>query len=137
MPFEVFNRRMAPLAKAPSVTIQKRGTISLNKVAHKMIDEAATVELLFDPDARVIALRPSAESHAYPIRNAQRDSGQTQLSATAFTQYYGIDTEVSRRYEPYVEDGMLCIDLAGKSIEVTSNRAKRKHESPEGDDVAT
>lgn len=137
MPFEVFNKRMAPLAKAPSVTIQKRGTISINRVAHKMIEEAATVELLFDPEAHVIALRPSTESHAYPIRNAQRGSGQTQLSATAFTQYYGIDTEVSRRYEPYLEDGMLCINLDGKSVEVTSNRAKRKPDAPEEELLAT
>ena len=30
MPFEVFDKRMTPLAKAPAVTIQKRGVISLN-----------------------------------------------------------------------------------------------------------
>lgn len=31
MPFEMFDKKMTPLAKAPSVTIQKRGMIPLNK----------------------------------------------------------------------------------------------------------
>lgn len=47
------------------------------------------------------------------------------LSATAFTQYYDIETSVSRRYKPYEQDGMLCIDLSGPSVEVRGNRAKR------------
>lgn len=131
MPFEVFDKRMAPLAKAPSVTIQKRGIFSINKAAHKLIGEPETVELLFDKDAKIIALRPSNELHAYAIRpqSAREKSGQMILSATAFTQYYDLDTSVSRRYPPYVEDGMLCIALNGPSVEVRGNRSKQ-------DDVA-
>ena len=56
---------------------------------------------------------------------SSRDTGQVILSATAFTQYYDIDTSVSRRYKPYEQDGMLCIDLTGPSAEVRGNRAKR------------
>ena len=126
MGFEVFDKRMAPLAKAPSVTIQKRGIFSINRVAHKLIEEPETVELLFDKENKVIALRPSKEPHAYSIRpQPSRDTGQVILSATAFTQYYDIDTSVSRRYKPYEQDGMLCIDLTGPSAEVRGNRAKR------------
>ncbi|MFC0680526.1 hypothetical protein ACFFGH_22055 [Lysobacter korlensis] len=131
MPFEVFDKRMAPLAKAPSITIQKRGIFSINKAAHKLIGEPETVELLFDAEEQIIAMRPSNESHAYGIRpqSAQRDAGQVILSATAFTQYFEIDTSVSRRFKPYEQDGMLCIDLKGPSVEVKGNRAKR--EEPE------
>ncbi|NKT46166.1 hypothetical protein GS908_01205 [Rhodococcus hoagii] len=39
MAFEVFDKRMSPLAKAPSVTIQKRGIFSINKAAHALIGE--------------------------------------------------------------------------------------------------
>lgn len=127
MGFEVFSRRMAPLAKAPSVTIQKRGIVSINSVAHKMINDAETVELLFDKENQIIALRPSQEAHAYAVRpQSSRGTGQVILSATAFTQYYDIDTTVSRRYKPYELDGMLCIDLKGDSVEVRGNRAKRE-----------
>lgn len=131
MPFEVFDKRMAPLAKAPSVTIQKRGIFSINKAAHKLIGEPDTVELLFDKDEQVIALRPSSEAHAYKVRpQSDRDTGQVILAATAFTQYFGIDTSVSRRWTPYEQDGMLCIDLQGKSVEVRGNRSKKSSTEP-------
>lgn len=127
MGFEVFDKRMAPLAKAPSVTIQKRGIFSINKAAHKLIGEPATVELLFDKDNQIVALRESDLPHAYAIRpqSQRRDTGQVILSATAFTQFYEIDTSISRRYKPYERDGMLCIDLKGPSVEVVGNRSKR------------
>jgi len=137
MPFEVFDKRNAPLAKSPSVTIQKRGIFSINKTAHKMIGEAETVELLFDKENQVIGLRPANMSpNAYAIRpQSARATGQAILSATAFTQYYDIDTSVSRRWEPSVKDGILCIDLKGPSAEVRGNRAKKQTDEPKGDDA--
>lgn len=127
MGFEVFDKRMAPLAKAPSITIQKRGIFSINKAAHKLVGEPQAVELLFDKDNQIIALRESDQPHAYAIRpqSQRRDTGQVIMSATAFTQFYGIDTTISRRYKPYVQDGMLCIDLKGPSVEIVGNRSKR------------
>jgi hypothetical protein len=50
MAFEVFDKRQAPLAKAPAVTIQRRGLMSLNRAAYNMINEPSTVELLYDRD---------------------------------------------------------------------------------------
>jgi len=135
MGFEVFDKRMAPLAKASSVTIQKRGIFSINKAAHKLIGEPATVELLFDRENQIVALRESDQPHAYAIRpqSARKDTGQVVMSATAFTQFYEIDTSISRRYKPYEQDGMLCIDLKGPSVEVVGNRSKRApDESSEG-----
>ncbi|WP_144721717.1 hypothetical protein [Agrococcus jejuensis] len=128
MGFEVFDKRMAPLAKAPSITIQKKGIFSINRAAHKLIGEPETVELLFDKDAKIIAMKPSSESHAYNIRPqaSSSENGQMILSASAFTQFYDVDTEVSRRYKPYEQDGMLCIDLRGPSVAVKGNRTKQK-----------
>lgn len=70
MPFEVFDKRMTPLAKAPSVTIQKRGVISLNKAAHDIIGNAGTVELLYDRDRQVMALRATDDSSPTLTRSA-------------------------------------------------------------------
>ncbi|MBM4517264.1 hypothetical protein GS432_16835 [Rhodococcus hoagii] len=99
---------------------------SINKAAHALIGEPATVELLFDKENDVIALRPSTEAHAYAFRpQSSRDTGQVVMSATAFTQYFDIDTSVSRRFKPYEKDGMLCIDLRGPSVKVVGNRTKR------------
>ena len=127
MPFEVFDKRMTPLAKAPSVTIQKRGVISLNKAAHDLVANAETVELLYDRDRKVMALRAADDSspHAYAVRNgSKRGPGQAIVSATAFTQHYGIDTTATRRWKPFIEEGILCVDLTQEGTVITGNRTK-------------
>lgn len=124
MGFEVFDKRAAPMKGAPSVTVQRRGIVSINAPAHALIDKATVVELLFDRDRKVMALRPADTSpRTYELRKPSK-SGQTLLSAFTFMQTYDIDTSVSRRYEPFEEDGMLCINFAGESVEVHGNRAK-------------
>ncbi|MEX5257859.1 hypothetical protein [Kocuria arenosa] len=127
MPVEVFGKRMTPLAKAPSVTLQKRGVISLNKASHDLIGNAETVELLYDRDRNVIALRAADDSspHAYAVSSgSKRGPGQAIVSATAFTANYGIDTTATRRWKPFVEDGMLCVDLTEEGLVITGNRTK-------------
>ncbi|MFF0903207.1 UNVERIFIED_CONTAM: hypothetical protein RF653_05985 [Kocuria sp. CPCC 205316] len=127
MPFEVFDKRMTPLAKTPSVTVQKRGVISLNKAAHDLIDSAETVELLYDRGRQVMAVRATddASPHAYAVRNgSKRGPGQAIISATAFTQHYSIDTTATSRWKPFVEDGMLCVDLSIEGTVITGNRTK-------------
>lgn len=125
MAFEVFDKRQSPMRGAPSVTVQKRGIVSINGAAHKIINATRVVELLFDIDRRVMAIRPAEPStRTYELREPSK-SGQTLLSATAFMDTYGIDTSVSRRYEPFEEDGMLCIDFNGEYTEILGNRAKK------------
>lgn len=139
MPFEVFNKRMTPLAKAPSVTIQKRGVISMNKAAHDLVDNAETVELLYDRDRQVMALRAADDSspHAYAVRSGSKPGpGQAIVSATAFTQYYAIDTTATRRWKPFVEDGMLCVDLTTEGTIITGNRTKTVVDPALASDVA-
>lgn len=134
MAFEVFDKRTAPSSKSPAVTIQKRGIFSINKVAHEMIGAAQNVELLYDPEARIIGIRPVEGSppHAYTMRpQSKRDTGQYILSATAFTQHYDINTLESRRWEPYKDGDMLCIDLKSKSTVIRGNRAKKEPDAAE------
>ncbi|MEX5301372.1 hypothetical protein [Kocuria sabuli] len=136
--FEVFDKRMTPLAKAPAVKIQKRGVISLNRAAHELIDSPETVELLFDAQRSVMALRPADDTspHAYGVRTGStKGPGQAMVSATAFTQHYGIDTTVTRRWRPFVEDGMLCIDLTQTGTVIEGNRAKNR--TPSTPDAGT
>lgn len=135
MGFEVFDKRQAPMRGTPSVTIQKRGIISISGAAHAFIDRARVVELLFDRERKVMALRPSEPSaQSYELREPAK-SGQTLLSATAFTQAYDIDTTVSRRFEPFVEDGMLCVAIEGPSTIVRSNRTKNNSADPSSDEA--
>ena len=54
--FEVFDKRMTPLAKAPSVTIQRRGVISLNRVAHDLINNGGDGGTALRPPAEVLGV---------------------------------------------------------------------------------
>ncbi len=112
MGFEVFDRGRRAPSKAPTFAVQKRGILSFNDASHKLIGEAQFVELLFDPDDRVIALRPSEETpRTYMVRAPEKSPGVRVVSATSFVQHYDIDVSVSRRYVPTVQDGMLCVAL--------------------------
>jgi hypothetical protein len=98
------------------VTLQKRGAISLNASAHRALGAPPSVELLYDRVQRIIGLRPvdPGVPNAYPVRPATTASGPFVVSAMAFTRYYEIDTTVTRRWEAYVEDGVLCVDLTSE-----------------------
>lgn len=124
MAFEVFDKRKSALGKVPSATLQRKGILSLNASAHRLIDFAESVELLFDPENQVIALRPSEASHAYAFRIANKTTGQVIVSLTAFTEYYEVDTSVSRRFTPRKEGDMLCLDLHDGTA-IVGNRSKK------------
>lgn len=112
--FERFSRSMLPLHTAPCVTIQKRGSMSLNRSAFEALGAPGSVELLYDRDAAIIGLRPvtTHAENAYHVRGAARaDGGPWLISAMAFVKFYDIDTSVTRRWAATVEDGVLCVDL--------------------------
>lgn len=139
MAFEVFDKRKTPLAKAPSVTIMKRGTISMTRAAHELLGNAETVELLFDRDRKIVGMKPAAADspHAYVLRpqSPTKQTGPLLLSGTAFTQFYRIDTSASRRFTPHMEDDILCIDLNGPSVEIIGNRSAASSEDAASDEV--
>lgn len=130
VPFEVFHKSSAPLTKVPTLTIQTRGLFSINRSAYALIDNAEAVEFLYDPERSVVGLRPAPleAPNAYPVRpqNASTDTGPLLIAGTAFTKFHNIDTTRARRWVPYVEDGILCVDLNAPSQTVISNRSKSK-----------
>jgi hypothetical protein len=86
------------------------------------------VELLYDSERQVVALRPTDDSspHAYAVRNGSKNGpGQAIVSATAFTAHYGIDTTATRRWKPFTEDGLLCIDLTEEGTVIEGNRTRK------------
>lgn len=131
--FEAFTKSLVPLAATPRVTVQKRGTITLNTAACAALGWPEAVELLYDRDAQVIGLRPvpvSAPNAAFVRPTTKSGRGPYVISAMAFLRYYQIDTQVARRWSATVEDGVLCIDLRGCGTEV-SKRAGDEHRHPE------
>jgi hypothetical protein len=137
--FEVFTRRMVPLAEKAYVTVQKRGNLTLNKSAHVALGEPKVVELLYDAEAGIIGFRAVDEDveHAYPLRpQGGKDAGPFIVAGMAFTKYYGIDTSQARRFPAELIDGVLCIDISQPGTVVTSNRHGRGRQD-EPDATAT
>lgn len=129
MGFEVFQKTSAPLAKVPSVTLQKSGVLSFNRAAMALIGSPGQVELLWDAKRRIIGLRatPEENPNAYPARaqSTKNDKGPILVAAATFANFYKLDLSVSKRWTPYVEDEVLCIDLSTPGQPVTSNRSPR------------
>jgi hypothetical protein len=112
--YEVFKRQRVPRAQDPYVTIHRRGTIALNTPAWEALGSPPAVELLFDQDRNVMALRPVSKgaAHAYQLRQNGTSASSVVLSGTAFFQYYGIPVPAeARRLSAQLEDGMVVVDL--------------------------
>ena len=111
--FEVFTKKLIPLGKEPTVTIQRRGNLTLNTSAFAAMGSPKAVTLMYDRDACIIGLQPAErdDPNAYPPRPAQgRPTGPYVVTAAAFMTYFGIDV-TPRRFKAIFEDGVLCIDL--------------------------
>lgn len=125
MPFEVFDKRSAVMVKSPMVTIQKNGLFSLNKAAYAAMENPEAVELLYDPESRLIGFRPTSPEgmRAFPVRSQGKNANTLMVAGQAFTKHYDIDTSVARRYAVEMRDGMLVLDLNSDSVVVTGPRA--------------
>ena len=119
-----FTRTSTPIGAKPFVTIQRKGTISLNRAAFEALGRPEAVKLLYDQDERMIGLRPAeiGANGAYQVR--PQASSNWLVAGTAFSGFLGLDTAVAKRYDAEMIDGVLAVDLKRPSVEVTSPRAK-------------
>jgi hypothetical protein len=122
--FEVFDKRSVPISGEPMVTVQRKGPISLNLAAFHALGKPSHIELLYDPNERIMGFRALNEplAHAYPVRQQGR-SHTFLIAGHKFLKYYGIPNEVSIRYVAKLYDDVLGVDLKQKGLEVTSNRS--------------
>lgn len=131
MPFETFKRQRSKPGSGPEVTIQRRGTFSLNAQAYEGLGEPEAVELLYDREDRLIGVRKVSPDtrHAYAVRPLNR--GRTWLfSGQAFLKWYGIESPVARRWAVTFEDGTLILDLKQPGEEAQANRAPKAASLP-------
>lgn len=131
MAFEVFDKRAAPPTDQPWVTIQKGGTLSLNRTAYEALGSPAAVQLLFDREEQLIGFRATDPEGpiAYPVRTTSaknRSQNSTWLvSGMAFCKNYGIDASKARRFQPRMENDLLIVDLKKEYADATGYRARR------------
>ena len=127
MAFEVFEKRLGPSGtRAPSATLLKTaGALALNKAAVDMLSGAKTVKVLYDPDKKIIGLRPGEGRDAYKVRPIPNGNGSAQVTMRSFIHHYGIDVSQSLRMTPFEEGGVLCFDL-NKAVPVSRKRRAGK-----------
>lgn len=122
--FEVFNPQSAPREKQPYVSLQRKGTFTLNKAAFQALGEPSHVELLFDR-AGVIGFRPvdATSPTAYAVR-ATEPSGSYAISGSAFVKHYDIDTSAARRWPAQMDAGVLVVRIADGQVVQREPRAR-------------
>lgn len=129
--FETFKKSLIPLGQQPCVTLQKRGTITLNKAAHLALGSPDAVELLYDRDAHILGLRPTAVDvkHASFVRPSTKSgNGPFVISAMAFIRFYAIDTAEARRWPAHLKGTVLYVDLDGPSTVVSKQPNVHRNE---------
>lgn len=123
--FEVFDPQAAIRVKQPLVSLQRKGTFTLNRAAYLTLGEPTHVELLFDGEDQIIGFRavdPSA-STAYAVRSTE-PSGSYAVAGVAFVKHYEIDTTVARRWPAALDNGVLCVQLGGTGEEVVGRNPR-------------
>ena len=124
-----YDKRAMAIPSEPSVSIQRSGTISLNHAAFTLAGEPEAVELLYDPDEKVIGMRPisTSEPYAFPVRR-QQASRSYLIAGQAFTSYFGLRTDTALRYSARMIDDVLTVDLKKEGAKVarpsTASREK-------------
>ena len=112
------------------LSIQRHGTISLNRPALELLGTSKFVVFMYDRENATIGLRGTdSEADGYPVRPAlakgvsPEDATTFVISGRAFLKFYDITPASSCRFQPYLnDDGVLCValDATSDSTEVVA-----------------
>lgn len=112
--FKIHRRSGRPDPDTPSLTIRKNRAFGINRAAFSALGEPDHVELLFNPTARVIAIRPasadSAPDEKYRVGRV-RDAESYAIGAYGFVDEWGLNHERAQRYPAEAQGGILQIQL--------------------------
>lgn len=133
--FTTFDKQGARLVKVPELTIQAKGSMSMNAAAWNLMGQPVAVALMYDEAAKVIGLRPvpPEDPHAYPLRGVGGKKGVTPklpnsfiVAGQAFVKHFGIPVGNPVRRQVTVVDGVLIVDLNDPGRLAASNRNRSR-----------
>ncbi len=128
--FEVFTGTARPAPGQPTVTIQRKGVLSMTAATYELLGSPPTVELLYSKSRNTIGIRPADPSLPHAIRVRKQSVSNTYLIAgQAFTATYGLRHPEARRYPAKLEGKILLIDLNSGWEEARSNRTRRPEQA--------
>jgi hypothetical protein len=114
------------IAGTPTVGIQAtKGNLTLNQAAFIALGSPEAVEVLYDPDERLIGLRAATLSTAtYPVHK-QGKSATYWIAGKALVRAMNLDVSRARRYDATLLDGVLTLDLKQGGTPVTAGAPRR------------
>ena len=90
------------MAKAPSISITKRGEIIISKLLHEQtFRHHKYVKLFYDPERKMIGIMPSTRKKDFPIHARASHI----ICAKSFMNYWKIPHSRTKKYETTVEQG--------------------------------
>lgn len=119
-PWQVWERKGVPRtrSRSPAVSWPKTGRMMLNKAATEALGDPEDVLLLYDPETGRVGIRPTAGDDERRVKVSSNGRTSRAIAARVFRRDFGLPESVlGRRYEPWVEDGMLVFDLPGAETE--------------------
>lgn len=99
----------------------------MNQAADMELGLPQYVELLFDPEYHVIGLRPAHHDRPTSYKVKDPEGGTTRIvNSRKFSEHYGIRSRVTRRYVPFMDGSILCVDLRDDGVAAGWERHRRE-----------
>ncbi len=99
--------------KAPQLSIQRGGTLGINKSLYEALGRPDRIVFLWDVETRTFGLSTHIEGarSTYPVRAQQSESSWV-INATSFLRWAGVSHgDKVQYYNPIIEDGIAIIEL--------------------------
>lgn len=115
--FEKFSRRAKRSTRQPTVTLQSRGSFSLNLAAYEVLGEPSFVAILYDSKEHIVGLQVAddGDPDAYQVRKQQAGNSFI-IAAQAFVKYYDIPINESQRCKAEMMGDILVFKLDQSAV---------------------
>lgn len=111
------------------VTINKLGTIAMNRVTYQRMDEPAAFLVMFDRVNNRIALKPTGATmkNAYPARKYGRRGGRVVRAFRLLTEFGVVIKDTVEFKDAEIDtDGQLILDLRSARVSPRAHSQSRR-----------
>lgn len=115
--FETYVPQRGRSAGKSTIRVLKNGNFSISAAAYqKWFDKAGYVELLFDPRARKVGLRPRSKSTraSYKLRESPQGGDRRYVSGAQFLESYGVKLRKARSFEAKWNERQKLVEFSLK-----------------------
>jgi hypothetical protein len=115
--FETYVPQRGRSAGKSTIRVLKNGNFSISAAAYqKWFDKASHVELLFDPRARKVGLKPRSKPTraSYKLRESPQGGDRKYVSGAQFLEACGVKLRKARSFDAKWNDRLKLVEFALK-----------------------